>query len=302
MFQKHVARLAHWAELLRDHAGSTVSLLSREQLTQEVGGHRYHGGLLIEDYGGLHPAKYHRALRRAAQRQGAILASHARVEGIAREEGRFLVQTVRGTVHARHVVMGTNGYTDGTVPYLRRRMVPVTAYVIATERLPPGIAQMLIPRKRMLSDTQRDLYWIRLSPDGTRMIFGARPRIFDTDARTAARDLHRMMCGVWPELRPIPVAFCWTGFVGMTADHMPHIGVHDGIHYAVGCNGSGVAMMSYLGYQTARKLLGKQNRPCAFDRESVPTPPLYNGKPWFVPIVSGWYRLRDHVDRAMAML
>jgi gamma-glutamylputrescine oxidase len=164
------------------------------------------------------------------------------------------------------------------------------------------MAESLIPRKRMLSDTQRDLYWIRLSPDGTRMIFGARPRVFETDARTAARHLHRMLCGVWPELRPVRIGFCWTGLVGMTTDNIPHIGVHGGIHYAVGCNGSGVAMMSYLGYQVARKLLGKQNRSCAFDSEAFPAPPLYYGKPWFVPLVAGWYRLRDGVDRAMANL
>ena len=299
---QHVARLAHWAKLLRDHAGSTVSLLSRSELACEVGGRRYHGGLLIEDYGGLHPAKYHRALREAARQKGAVLASHARVLGIAREGASFVVRTARGVVRAQHVVMGTNGYTDGVVPYLQRRMVPVTAYVVATEKMPAGMAEALIPRHRVLSDTQRDLYWIRLSPDGTRMIFGARPRIFESDERTAARDLHRMVCGVWPELRPVRIEFCWTGFVGMTADHMPHMGVHDGIHYAVGCNGSGVAMMSYLGVQLGRKLLGKQNRPCAFDTDGFPAPPLYNGKPWFIPVVAGWYRLRDGVDRAISAL
>jgi glycine/D-amino acid oxidase-like deaminating enzyme len=299
---QHVPRLARWATLLREHAGSTVSLLSRSELASEVGGRRYHGGLLIEDYGGLHPAKYHRALREAARQKGAILASHARVLGIARDGPRFLVQTERGMIRARNVVMGTNGYTDGAVPYLQRRMVPVTAYVVATEPMPPGMAEALIPRHRVLSDTQRDLYWIRLSPDGTRMIFGARPRIFETDERTTARDLHRMLCGVWPELQRVRIEFCWTGFVGMTADHMPHMGEHDGIHYAVGCNGSGVAMMSYLGFQMARKLLGRQNRPCAFDTDAFPSPPLYNGKPWFIPVVATWYRLRDGVDRAMAAL
>ena len=83
------------------------------------------------------------------------------------------------------------------------------------------------------------------------------------------------------------ISHCWTGFVGMTADHLPHMGTHEGVHYAVGCNGSGVAMMSYLGYQTARKILGLQNRPCAFDSDAFPAPALYNGEPWFVPIVCG---------------
>ena len=300
---QHVARLAHWAKLLRDHAGSTVSLLSRSELACEVGGRRYHGGLLIEDYGGLHPAKYHRALREAARQKGAVLASHARVLGIAREGASFVVRTARGVVRAQHVVMGTNGYTDGVVPYLQRRdghwLPPMSS---RPEKMPAGMAEALDPPTSGAVGHPARLYWIRLSPDGTRMIFGARPRIFESDERTAARDLHRMVCGVWPELRPVRIEFCWTGFVGMTADHMPHMGVHDGIHYAVGCNGSGVAMMSYLGVQLGRKLLGKQNRPCAFDTDGFPAPPLYNGKPWFIPVVAGWYRLRDGVDRAISAL
>jgi glycine/D-amino acid oxidase-like deaminating enzyme len=132
--------------------------------------------------------------------------------------------------------------------YLQRRMVPVTAYVVVTEPMPPGVVAALIPRQRMLSDTRRDLYRVRPSRGGTRMILGARPRIFETDAWTAVRDLYGKRCEVWPELRPVRIDFCWTGFVGMTADHMPHMGVHDRVHYAVGCNGSGVAMMSYLGF------------------------------------------------------
>ncbi len=53
--------------------------------------------------------------------------------------------------------------------------------------------------------------------------------------------------GVWPELQPVRIAHCWTGFVGMTADHIPHMGTRDGIHYAVGCNnpsGSGVGRVT----------------------------------------------------------
>ncbi|MBV9782203.1 MAG: FAD-binding oxidoreductase [Acidisphaera sp.] len=292
---RHYERLVRWAELLR-RAGSAVSLLSREALAGEVGGTRYHGGLLIEDYGGLHPAKYHRALRRAACDRGAVLASHAAVGAIRRLAEGFEVVTGRGVLRARSVVVGTNGYTGPLIPHLQRRVVPVTAYVIATEPLPPGLPEKLIPHRRMLSDTKRQLYWIRLSPDGTRMIFGARPHLVDTDTQTAARSMHGMLAGVWPELADVRISHCWTGNVAMSVDHLPHMGVHDGIHYALGCNGSGVAMMSYLGQQTARKILGTQNRPCAFDSADFPPFPLYRGWPWFVPLVAAWRRLRDKLE------
>lgn len=296
---KHYRRLERWAGLLQERAGSTVSLLPRERLPEEIGGTRYHGALLIEDYGGLHPGKYHRALREAARARGAVLASHAPVLGIARDGAGFVLQTGRGSLRAREVVMGTNGYTDALVPALRRGVVPVQAYVIATAPLPPGMAARIVPHRRMMSDTQRDLFWMRPSPDGTRMIFGARPGVLEREPRRAAPRLHRMMCGVWPELREVPVDHCWTGNVGMTADYLPHMGTHDGVHYALGCNGSGVAMMSYLGYQTARKLLGRQNRPCAFEGTEMPALPALARGPWLVPLAAGWYRLRDRLDELM---
>jgi hypothetical protein len=62
--------------------------------------------------------------------------------------------------------------------------------------------------------------------------------------------------------------------------------------------------MTYLGHQSALKLLGKQNRTSAFDDPAFPEIPVpfYDGRPWFLPIVSGWYHLRDAMDRRLAQL
>ena len=94
---RHTKRLEQWAKLLSEHAGSTVSVLGRPELASEVGGKRYHGGLLIEDYGGLHPAKYHRALREAGATaapswsrmlKSSISLMRGRPFGCARSEAR----------------------------------------------------------------------------------------------------------------------------------------------------------------------------------------------------------------------
>jgi len=78
-------------------------------------------------------------------------------------------------------------------------------------------------------------------------------------------------------------------------------GPEQGMHYLMACNGSGVAMMSYLGYQTARKIAGGSNVPAnAFDERDFPTVPFYSGNPWFLPLVGAWYRTRDWWDRMTA--
>jgi len=37
-----------------------------------------------------------------------------------------------------------------------------------------------------------------------------------------------------------------------------------------------------------------------FDTEESPDHPLYSGNPWLLPVVGGYYRLRDSLDRLLA--
>jgi glycine/D-amino acid oxidase-like deaminating enzyme len=108
------------------------------------------------------------------------------------------------------------------------------------------------------------------------------------------------MATVFPELARTRVTHGWTGNVAFTFDLLPHIGVQDGIHYAAGCQGSGVAMATWLGHNAALKLAGAANERFPLDGRPFPTRPGYRGHPWFLPLVGGWYRLMDRVERMAA--
>lgn len=272
-----------------------VRIVPRERQRDEIGSDRYHGGVVIEESGGLHPAKLHQALRHAAQTAGADLHGHAEVHRLERSGG-FVLDTARGRVHAEHVVVATNGYTGALTPELRRRVVPVSSYIIATEALPQDLAARLSPRGRMFVDGNRLLAYFRLSPDGRRVMFGGRFQLRNVDERTAARGLYRRMIRVWPELAGYRVSHAWKGYVGFTFDRLPHMGARDGVHFALGCNGSGVAMATYLGHQVAQRLLGRQNRPSPFEALDFPTRLGYRERAWFLPALGLWYRLRDALD------
>jgi glycine/D-amino acid oxidase-like deaminating enzyme len=290
------------AESFRTELGLTVRLVPREEQRSEIGSDFYHGGIVAKEAGSLQPAKLYRAFRRRAEAAGAVICGQARVRGIDRVAGGYRLPTARGTVMAQQVVVATNAYTDGVSPYIRKRLVPVTAYMIATEPMPLELAEEVMPTNRTGGDTKRALYAFRRSPDGRRIVFAGRARFGDIDERSAARILHGFMCGVWPQLRDIRVSHCWKGFVAFTLDKIPHMNSQDGLHYGAGCNGSGVTMMSYLGHQLGLKLLGRQDRPCAIDGLAFPAIPVpgYTGDPWFLPVVGGYYTLRDRLDRAFA--
>jgi glycine/D-amino acid oxidase-like deaminating enzyme len=109
------------------------------------------------------------------------------------------------------------------------------------------------------------------------------------------------MTARFPQLRGIRVTHAWTGQVAFTWDALPHTGVLEGMHYALGCNGSGIAMMTYLGHRTARRIIGGANAPSAFELPEFPDFPFYSGNPnWALPAVGAYYRLRDGLSRALA--
>jgi glycine/D-amino acid oxidase-like deaminating enzyme len=301
---KHCAAQARRVEGLAEITGMPVSMLSRERQREALGSGHYHGGMLVAATGGLHPGKYARGLAEAAEQAGASLVGGARVRGIRDEGGGFRLATDRGELRADAVLVATNGYSlhsDGTaMPWLARRVVPVGSYIIATEELDEALIDRLFPGRRMVSDTRRVLNYFRPSPDGRHVLWGGRASFGPTTPEAAAPVLHRQMTEVFPELARVRVTHAWTGNVAFTFDFLPQIGVQDGVHYAAGCRGSGVAMATWLGHNAALKLAGAANERFALDGRPFPSLPGYRGHPWFPPLVGGWYRLMDRVERIAA--
>jgi glycine/D-amino acid oxidase-like deaminating enzyme len=296
---KHYQGLADKLALFNERSDAHAVMVPRERQREEIASDFYHGGMLVERSAKLHPSLYYGGLLAACRRQKIQLAARC---GVLRIEGRrdaFTLSTSRGTVRAKQVVVATNGYTGNVTPQLKRRLIPVASHIIATEVLPADLAKNLIPHGRTINDTPRVLTYYRMSPDGARMIFGGRARFTAVGPEVSAPALHRMMTDRFPQLKGVKVTHAWTGNVAFTFDFLPHMGEIDGMHYALGCNGSGVAMMTYLGHQTARKIIGGGNRVSAFEDVDLPARPFDTGNPWFLPIVGGWYRLRDRIDRAV---
>ena len=294
-------RLIRSAVAQRRDLNLTITAIPRDMQRQEIGSDFYFGGTVTAEAASLQPAKLYRAMRALAEREGALICGRARVDAITRVSGGFRLQTRRGPVLADQVVVATNGYTGPVTPGLRRGLVPVTAYITATEAMPPDLVAACLPTNRTGGDTKRALYAFRRSPDGRRIVFAARAAWHDGDERPAAVALHRHMRRVWPAMRGVRLSHTWKGQIAFTFNHIPHMGSRDGLHYVAGCNGSGVTRMTYLGRQIGLKIAGRQNRPCGFEDLPLATLPGYRGTPWFVPIVGRYYELRDRLDRTLAL-
>jgi glycine/D-amino acid oxidase-like deaminating enzyme len=289
----HMKALAAEAEVMSSTFKLEVRLIDRPALSSEVGSSAYHGGLLVGKSGGLHPAKYLAGLIRLAADRGAHLYGGVTATDIERRRrGGFVVKTETAAIACRDVLLATNGYTDRTVPQVRRRVIPLGSYIIATEPMRSDLADHTIPRRRMLFDTKNFLYYWRISPDN-RMLFGGRASFAPTTIWNARDWLYAAMLRVHPQLEGLRVERAWGGQVGFTVDRMPHIGRVKGLTYAMGYCGTGVAMSTYFGQLAADWIAGAE-LPEHWQRP-FPTIPLYRERPWFLRPAGWYYGLLDRL-------
>jgi len=298
----HYPGLVKKAEFLNREMDMGATPVPREAQRSEIGSDFYHGGITIDKAGKLHPALFHKGLLEACHKAGVTLCAHTKVTAILGERGKFKARTSKGECMAEEVVIATNGYTDALSPKLRKRIVPISSQIIVTEELPADLALELIPNGRTISETPRVTSYYRLLPGDRRVMYGGRARFQDVPADVSATLLYRMMTERWPQLKDARITHSWSGTVAMTTDAIPHMGTLGGKYYCMGCNGSGVAMMTYLGREVARSILQGGRSLSHYLNLNFPRvpAPFYTGKPWFLPIVGEYYRYLDRKERRQA--
>jgi len=315
----HFAGFRDEQALLAKGFDHRVHLLSRAEQRSEIGSDAYHGVMIDEASGAINPAKYVAGLAAAACRAGATILEGVSVTSISRDGsgssprsgvndkgrdvsrrsrgsggGGWRLTTTRGDIEARDVLIATNGYTNGACPALQRRFIPIGSYIIATEPLPSEQADAILPRQRMAFDSKNFLHYFRVTAD-RRLLFGGRAEFGRPDPETtrrAAAILRDGMSVVFPELAGVRVDYSWGGNVAFTRDQMPRAGLLDGMYYAGGYSGHGIAMATHLGEQIARRMAGEPIAHPLFD-DRFPPIPMYSGTPWFLPLVGVYYQVKD---------
>ncbi len=293
----HFEHFKRAQDILAREFDHPVRLITRAEQRSELGSDFYHGLMVDERSGGLHPARYVRGLAAAAARAGADLHEKTPALRIERVGSGFKIATGRGTIAATDVLVATNGYTDAAAPALRRRVIPIGSYIIATQQLSPEQADRILPRRRMVFDSKNFLYYFRLSADN-RLLFGGRAQFTPPtphSTRQSAAILRRGVLDMFPDLVSVEVEYAWSGNVCFTMDMLPHAGRLDGAHYAMGYGGHGVAMATYLGAKMADAILGKDDQN-PFRDLRFSAIPFYDGRPWFLPFAALWFKFLDWIQ------
>ncbi|HXM93247.1 MAG TPA: FAD-dependent oxidoreductase [Candidatus Dormibacteraeota bacterium] len=298
--QAHFDGYEESASLVKREFGHELRIIPKSELRGEIGSDIYYGGMVDEASATVNPARYVAGLAQAARCAGACLYEHTRVEKVTRNGSKgghkFDVQTSKGTLTSCEVILASGAYTTEATPALRKKVIPIGSYIIATEVLPVDLARELSPRNRMIYDSKHFLYYYRLTPDN-RMLFGGRAAFFpetENTVRQSAEILQRGMIQVYPQLRDAKVEYVWGGTLDFAFDVMPHAGKIDGMHFAIGFAGHGVAAATYFGAKLATVICGEPSD-LPFDGIKFSSAPigLRSGHTWALPLAGAYYKILD---------
>jgi glycine/D-amino acid oxidase-like deaminating enzyme len=216
----------------------------RDELAEPLRG-RFDGAIFHPPDGSLQPARWVRRLAARAVGAGAELLEHQRVESIDELE-------------ADHVVLATDGYTQGLLPELDAIVMPTRGQVLVTE-----------PLERLLFACPHYArhgydYW-QQTPEGRLVVGGFRDKALDHE-HTAEEEVTPLIQGhlerfVTELLGEAPkITHRWAGIFGATKDRLPLVGAvpgHDNVWVSCGYSGHGNVLGLACGELVAGAILGR---------------------------------------------
>ena len=296
MTAKDFEAMKRAATFENDALGTNIRILERINQNEIIGSNIYHGGILRDDIGSIHPAKFFQGLLRVAIDAGVIIHENTPVTDIS---GQFLIQILHnrsiGKIKCKNVIVATNGYGDNSNGWLRRRVVPITSRMIATNIISPDIISKLMPKMGTFGEARYLARYYRPSPDGTRILLGGRDVLAGNNPNGAVKKLTDNLITIFPELREIGVQYHWSGQVAFTRDEMPSLFEKNGIIYVCGYCGSGTIWAPWLGRKAAHIIMENKKKYTVFLRQPPKAIPMYYGWPWFLPFVIAWFGLWDWI-------
>lgn len=256
---KHLEGFKREQEFLEKYFDYQTWTLDKEQMGEELGSSAYHGVHVDPHGASFHPLNYALGLADVVEERGGRIYEQSGAREIQPLKEGVRITAGNGQVTASQLIVAANGYTDNLFPKLHKSIVATNSDIIVTEPLDEELAQRLVPKGRVTSDSKRLLYYFRLTPD-RRFLFGG---------RGDSKKLRTGMLSVFPELTDYKVEYEWSGLVGITLDMFPHIGrTSEGHHFALGYCGRGAAVANLMGKLLALNVAGKERE--AYPLENVP--------------------------------
>jgi gamma-glutamylputrescine oxidase len=284
--------LAAWYREHTTYGNADLEWLDKTALRTRIDSPRYRAALHDPHAAHVHPLNFTLGVARAAEQAGAIIYERSRVLRYT-DQGGVTVQTERGCVKAKQLVLCGNVGNSSLSTRLKNHIMPVTTYIVATERL-GWRAHELLPHNDAVADMKFIVDYYRRSADD-RLLFGGRASYSSRDFFNTQAATRQRMLKVFPQLHDVAIEYCWGGLIDITLNRAPDFGrLSPNIHYLQGFSGHGMALSVLAGQLVADMLAGQHERFDVYARlkhASFPGGAILRTPALMLAML--WYRLRD---------
>ncbi|RQW61874.1 NAD(P)/FAD-dependent oxidoreductase [Vibrio viridaestus] len=292
----HAEKIYKTYELVKSEVDENIAFFDENTIKSEINSDLFHGGMLQRNGFQLHVGKLGIGMAHSASKYGAHIYENNPVQSIKNNGNQFTVETPKGKITAKDVVIASGISQYGPLGWFRRRIIPVGSFIIMTEEIDRQIIDNLMPNKRSYVTSKNIGNYFRVMGEN-RLLFGGRVRFASSDPKSDAISgdmLIKTMSDMFPILKGVRATHCWGGLIDMTQNRLPKAGQRKGMFYSMGYSGHGVQMSTYMGHQLALMVGGDTNAN-PWNQESWHAIPAYTGKPWFLPMVGAYYKLQDYL-------
>ena len=258
----------------------------------------YKGGMLVHDAASIHPSLFYKFLLDKALNCKLDIFSPCKLLSHKKIENYHIVNTTEGIVKTKFLLFATNGYSEKEIGKENYNIIGVPSYIAVTNEIGTEAISKVMPKLRMYSDTKNDLFYFRPTPDHKRLLFGAFPvwAYQKESSRFVESFFYKNISRILPSLNNFKINYIWGGKVGVTFNTLPQVKNENNRLYVFGCNGSGVALMPYLGYKSISLITKKNNSMITITK-------INNKKNYFkkiisflLPIVGIYYRKKEDIE------
>lgn len=237
----------------------------------------------------INPGKFLNGLKNLVLKQKCNLIEGFEVKTIKKVNGVYLIND---KMKARNLVCTTGAFKNKISKKMQRGFFQIGSSIIVSEVLDLDIINKINSKRWLFWDCKTFKNFFRVTPDN-RILFGGKNNIYPASQVKNNFDyLKKNLNSFLNGLYDINIEYNWSGNIGMTLNMLPFIGQDkQGVYYAGGYCGSGIAMSSYFGYLIAKMITEDKSI-------KIPTSNL-NGLqdlPYFYLLLDNFLKIKSLID------
>lgn len=269
-----------------------------KNIDHEISNDYYKGGMLVHDAASIHPSLFYKFLLDKALNCKLDIFSPCKLLSHKKKENYYIVNTTEGVVKTEYLLFATNGYSEKEIGKENYNIIGVPSYIAVTNEIGTEAINKAMPKLRMYSDTKNDLFYFRPTPDHKRLLFGSFPiwAYQKESSRLVESFFYKNISRILPSLGNFIIDYIWGGKVGVTFNTLPQVKNENNRLYVFGCNGSGVALMPYLGHKSISLITKKNNSLLTITKIRNKKNYLKKVISFLLPLLGFYYRKKEAIE------